>query len=95
MSKTNNKFRIIDASTNPNISNDIWLNCGVESLIIDSERGGIYRGNNSNLPTKIASKENVIEITYSELKTIKDNKKLEVGKYYKIKDYVTLTKNST
>lgn len=62
MSKTNNKFRIIDASTNPNVDSSIWLNCGVESLIIDSERGGIYKGNNTTLPTEIISKKNIEEV---------------------------------
>ena len=96
MSKTNNKFRIIDASTNPNVDSSIWSNCGVESLIIDSERGGIYKGNGTTLPTEIVSNKNVVKITYKELYNLKTNDKLKTGTFYRITDYVaTSNKENT
>lgn len=53
---SNEKFRVINASTNPKTSNNIWIDCSANAIIVDSNasRGSaIFRGNGTSTPTQI------------------------------------------
>lgn len=91
MSDIKNKLRIIDASSDPRVTNNVWTNCDKNALVIDSKNGGIYRGNGTNKLSVIVENNNqkIIDTTYDTLKSLRDNSQLVPGQLYKITDYET------